>query len=119
MPSARLLSLAAAAALALAGGAARADDTAALRVSQPRDIAGVSPFTGVSCNAPPSALGQVTVDREVEPILASDPRNRERLVGAWIDLTGATIRTAATRNGGRSWTLATPPALDSCTGASG
>jgi len=118
-PSTRLLSLAAAAALALAGGAALAADTAAPRGENPREIAGVSPFTGVACNVPPSALGQVTVDREVEPILASDPRNRERLVGAWIDLTGATIRTAATGNGGRSWTLATPPGLDACTGASG
>ena len=118
-PSTRLLSLAGAAALALAGGAARADDTAGLRVSHPREIAGVSPFTGVTCNVPPSALGQVTVDREVEPILASDPRNPKRLVGAWIDLTGATIRTAATENGGHGWKLATPPALDACTGASG
>jgi hypothetical protein len=105
--------------LSLAGGAALAADTAAPRAENPREIAGLSPFTGVTCNVPPSALGQITVDREVEPILASDPRNRERLVGAWIDLTGATIRTAATGNGGRTWKLATPPALDACTGASG
>jgi hypothetical protein len=118
-PSARLLSLVTAAALALAGGAALAADTAGPPAANPREVAGVSPFTGVTCNVPPSALGQATVDREVEPILASDPRNRERLVGAWIDLTGATIRTAATGNGGRSWTLATPPDLDACTGASG
>jgi hypothetical protein len=118
-PSARLVSFAAAAVLTLVGGAATAADTAAPHAENPREVAGVSPFTGVTCNVPPSALGQVTVDREVEPILASDPRNRERLVGAWIDLTGATIRTAATGNGGRTWTLATPPGLDGCTGASG
>jgi hypothetical protein len=80
------------------------------------EIAGASPWTGSGCNFPPSALGQMTDEDEVEPHIASDPHDRRRLVVAWIDLSGASIRTAASSDGGQTWELGFPPGLDSCTG---
>lgn len=80
------------------------------------EIAGASPWTGSGCNFPPSAMGQTTDEDEVEPHIASDPRNQRRLVVAWIDLSGASIRTAASSEGGETWDIGFPPGLDSCTG---
>jgi hypothetical protein len=80
------------------------------------EIAGASPWTGSGCNFPPSALGQKTDEDEVEPYITSDPRNQRRMVAAWIDLSGQSIRTAASSDGGQTWDVGFPPGLDSCTG---
>ncbi len=86
------------------------------QVTSLTEIAGASPWTGSGCNLPPSALGQMTDEDEVEPHIASDPRNPRRMVAAWIDLSGQSIRTAASSDGGKTWDVGYPPGLDSCTG---
>jgi hypothetical protein len=93
-----------------------ADARSPSRVTSITEIAGASPWTGSGCNFPPSALGQQTDEDEVEPYITSDPHDQRRMVAAWIDLSGASIRTAASSDGGRTWDVGYPPGLDSCTG---
>src|SRR5579864_1053198 len=62
-------------------------------------------------------------DGEVEPFVAVDPTNSQRLIGAfqqdrWNDGGSNGLTTAVSSNGGKSWTLAAQqPLFSTCAGA--
>jgi hypothetical protein len=80
-----------------------------------QEIAGVSPYVGRDCNVPTDPWlepgGQVA-----EPIIAVDPHKPRHRVAAWMDRTRASMVTAYTFDGGRTWTKSVPQGLDSCGG---
>src|SRR5262245_21910411 len=76
------------------------------RVSSPLPVSGASPFHDCS-------VGQPIPDSEVEPSLAVDPDDPERLLGAWQqdrNFRGGAlgIVTASSTDGGASWDTDTP-----------
>lgn len=66
-------------------------------------------------------VGTSYPNAEVQPDIAVDPHNPSHLVGAWqtdrwSGVGGRGLITAATFDGGRTWTYATPPAVSTCAG---
>lgn len=85
------------------------------RVALAREIAGQSPFTGQSCNVATTPATEPG-GQEASPFIAANPKDPENLVAAWMDATRATIDTAYSIDGGRSWQLVIPQGIDNCTG---
>ncbi len=85
------------------------------RITRVVDVAGPSPFTGRRCNVT-TPYYTSPGGKEGEPSIAVNPRNPANRVAVWMDATRATVDTAYTKNGGRTWTLSVPPGIDGCTG---
>jgi hypothetical protein len=94
---------------------ASASPAPARRVMRVQDIAGKSPFDGLNCNV---ATPYYTSPggKEGEPYIAVNPRRPSNRIAAWMDAARATVDTAYTTDGGRSWTASIPPGIDDCTG---
>jgi hypothetical protein len=83
------------------------------KISQP------SPFPAGCDHKDP--VGTNYPNAEVQPDIAVDPRNPAHMVSAfqtdrWSGVGGHGLVTAATFDGGRTWTYATPPAVSTCSG---
>ncbi|HTI20567.1 MAG TPA: sialidase family protein [Kutzneria sp.] len=93
---------------------AYADATASVtKISQP------SPFPAGCDHKDP--VGTNYPNAEVQPDIAVDPHNPAHMVSAfqtdrWSGVGGHGLITAATFDGGRTWTYATPPAVSTCAG---
>ncbi|EWM17950.1 sialidase family protein [Kutzneria sp. 744] len=100
--------------LALAPAIAHADTPpTAVKISTP------SPFPAGCDHKDP--VGTNYPNAEVQPDIAVDPRNPSHMVSAfqtdrWQGVGGHGLITAATFDGGRTWTYATPPAVSTCSG---
>jgi len=82
-------------------------------------ISAPSPFPAGCDHRDP--VGTNYPNAEVQPDIAVDPRNPAHMVGAWqtdrwSGVGGQGLITAATFDGGRTWTYATPPAVSTCAG---
>lgn len=84
-------------------------------VQRIQDVAGRSPFTGRHCNV---ATPYYTSPggKEGEPYIAVNPLDPSDRIAAWMDATRATVDTAYTTNGGRTWKTSIPRGIDRCTG---
>ena len=85
-----------------------------------RDV-DVRPISGSSPLAEGCTRGEPVRDSEVEPNIAADPTDRQRLVAVWqadrfSDGAASAIEVGYSRDGGRSWTRVLPPGLSMCTG---
>src|SRR5919204_6979861 len=103
--------------LALATGLIAAVPAAAT-VDPVVTVSGPSPFSA-GCN--PSTFGTVYPNAEVEPYVASNPANRQDMIGVWQQdrwSTGGSqgLLTGVSTNGGTSWTRPTPPPFAHCQG---
>src|SRR5437763_7413468 len=81
-------------------------------------VSGASPFPA-GCN--PDTSGTNYPNAEVEPYVASNPGNRQQMIGVWQQDRwsngGANgLLTAVSTNGGASWTRPTPPPFTHCEG---
>jgi len=84
-------------------------------VAQIHDVAGVSPYVGRHCNiAPPE--WRAAGGKEGEPLIAVNPKSPDNQIAVWMDRTRASMDTAYTMNGGRTWTKVQPAGLDGCGG---
>ncbi|MFI9385009.1 sialidase family protein [Kutzneria sp. NPDC052558] len=84
-------------------------------------ISAPSPFPAGCDHKDP--VGTNYPNAEVQPDIAVDPRNPAHMVSAWqtdrwSGVGGHGLITAATFDGGRTWTYATPPAVSTCAGGS-
>jgi BNR repeat-like domain len=84
-------------------------------VTSVREIAGQSPFIGQSCNATTSPATSPG-GQEATPFIAVNPRDPRNRIAAWMDATRATVDTAYSTDGGRSWQVVIPQGIDNCTG---
>jgi hypothetical protein len=89
----------------------------AFSIGAPLDLSGADPFA--AC-ATVSATSTITPASEVEPSVAADPGDPEHLVAAWQQDrssrgAAAGLVAASSRDGGASWTTATPP-ITACAG---
>jgi hypothetical protein len=105
--------------LAVAGMALAAPATQA-RSTTPdvfgvQDVAGKSPFIGRDCNVATPYYTQPG-GKEGEPSIAVNPARPSNRIATWMDATRATVNTAYTTDGGRTWTLSIPQGIDGCTG---
>jgi len=91
--------------------AARAAPAAA-----PVPVSGVSPFTAGCAPDPDQRFGERVEDAEMESFLAVNPRNPANLVVVWMQDLFNGIVGAATRDGGRSWTVVPIAGSSVCTG---
>src|SRR5436189_6183078 len=81
-------------------------------------VSGPSPFP-TGCN--PDTSGTNYLNAEVEPYVASNPANRQQMIGVWQQDRwsngGANgLLTARSTNGGASWTRPTAPPFTHCQG---
>src|SRR5215218_585382 len=83
-----------------------------LRVEVVKRISSGTPFPGPCARDSPI----VTIDAEVEPHIAVDPRNPRHLVVVWTQDSGRSNVTLVSRDGRRSWARALVPRLSACTG---
>lgn len=96
---------------------ASASPAGAVTVTHVREIAGVSPFTGSSCNQT-NSLDMSPGGKESEPYIAVSPARPSNRIAAWMDATRATVDAAYTIDGGRTWHVVIPQGIDGCTGNS-
>jgi hypothetical protein len=96
-------------------GALPASSHPSAAVVRVQDIAGKSPFDGLDCNVA-TAYYTSPGGKEGEPYIAVNPRRPANRIAAWMDAARATVDTAYTADGGRSWTVSIPPGIDDCTG---
>ena len=92
--------------------------SASALVSGPTPVSGTSPFvTGCEGVATAAAFAGA----EVEPFVATDPTNSQRLIGVWQqdrfpDGGARGLGTAVSTDGGVSWATVTPPTFSRCSG---
>ncbi len=80
----------------------------------------VSPFPAPTCNRAPQT-GKNFPSAEVEPYVDIDPSNPNNLVGVWQQdrwSNGGSngLRTGVSHDGGKTWTIPTPPTFARCEG---
>src|SRR5436190_15071243 len=81
-------------------------------------VSGPSPFAA-GCN--PDTSGTNYPNAEVEPYLASNPANRQHMIGVWQQDRWSNggaqgLLTAVSTNAGTSWTRPAPPPFTHCQG---
>ena len=91
------------------------DAAQSIEVGKSKDVAGKSPYEGLTCNdfTPDWMVGG---GREGEPMIAVNPRAPENRIAAWMDRTRSSIDAAYTLDGGRHWTKSIPSHIDQCSG---
>ena len=92
--------------------------SASALVSGPTAVSGTSPFVA-GCEGVPTAAA--FGGAEVEPFVATDPTNSQRLIGVWQqdrfpDGGARGLGTAVSTDGGVSWATVTPPTFSRCSG---
>lgn len=79
-------------------------------------VSGASPFVAGCAPDPDQRFGERVEDAEMESHLAANPRNPANLAVAWMQDLFNGLVTAATRDGGRHWTIVPVAGSSACTG---
>lgn len=79
-------------------------------------LSGVNPFAAGCAPDPDQRFGERVEDAEMETHLAMNPRDSMNLAVAWMQDLFAGLVTAATRDGGRHWTIVPVPGTSLCSG---
>lgn len=92
-----------------------------LLAAAPASASRVGPLIPIGAPAlPASCNGSAYRDAEVEPTLAVDPRNPDKLVAAWMQgprpAPAISIVSANSSDGGRTWNQVLVPDNTQCTG---
>jgi hypothetical protein len=87
--------------------------TEAIRVTA---ISGTNPFPAGCAPEPDQRFGERVEDAEMESHLAVNPRQPMNMAVGWMQDLFAGLVTAATRDGGRHWTIVPVPGTSVCSG---
>jgi hypothetical protein len=79
-------------------------------------VSGTNPFAAGCAPDPDQRFGERVEDAEMETHLAVNPRDSMNLVVGWMQDLFAGLVTAATRDGGRHWTIIPVPGTSTCSG---
>lgn len=82
----------------------------------PVRISGASPYAAGCFDNERAGLGAGFADAETEIALAADPSRPRRLIAAWMQDLYAGYVTAASHDGGASWTTSIVPGISRCAG---
>jgi hypothetical protein len=87
-------------------------------VNGPWGISEASPYApGCGAAVESKGFGERLADTESEPTLTSDPRDRTRLVAAWMQDLYAGYVAAWSSNGGARWHTSAVPGISACSGS--